>query len=56
MPLAIRANQLRKRYEGKPPVDAVRGLDLAVEQGNVLDCWGPTARGRRPPSKFSKGC
>ena len=28
--LAIRCSNLVKRYDGKPPVEAVRGLDLAV--------------------------
>ena len=54
MPLAIRANELRKRYEGKPPVDAVRGLDLTLRVGEQISdietgsrqsnaTWGATA-------------
>ena len=41
MSLAIRSNDLRKRYDAKPPVDAVRGLDLAIEQGECFGLLGP---------------
>src|SRR5262249_16891575 len=30
---AVRCTDLVKRYPGRPPVEAVRGLDLAVEVG-----------------------
>ena len=54
--LAIRCKNLVKRYDGKPPVEAVRGLDLAVEQGECFGLLGPTAPARRRRSKSSKGC
>src|SRR5436305_14497570 len=41
MMLAIRCSNLFKRYDGKPPVEAVRGLDLAVEVGECFGLLGP---------------
>lgn len=55
MPLAIRANELRKRYEGKPPVDAVRGLDLAVEQGECFGLLGPNGAGKTTTIEILEG-
>ena len=34
---AIQVEKLRKSYG---PHEVLRGLDLAVEQGEVLLCWG----------------
>jgi ABC-2 type transport system ATP-binding protein len=37
MTAAIRCTSLFKRYAGRPPVEAIRGLDLIVEEG---ECFG----------------
>jgi ABC-2 type transport system ATP-binding protein len=34
--LAIRCAGLKKTYDGKPPVEAVRGIDLEVEVGALM--------------------
>ena len=57
MPHAIECRQLVKRYDGKPPVEAVRGLDLAVRGGRVLrPARARTARARPRRSRSSRGC
>ena len=48
--------KLFKRYDGKPPVEAVRGLDLVVNEGSASACSAPTAPARPRPSRSSKGC
>ncbi len=55
MPLAIRATELRKRYEGRPPVEAVRGLDLAVEQGECFGLLGPNGAGKTTTIEILEG-
>ena len=53
--LAIHCQQLTKRYEGKPPVDAVRGLDLAVEQGECFGLLGPNGAGKTTTIEILEG-
>ena len=46
-PLAVEARQLVKHYSGKGgDVEAVRGVDLAVEQGSVFGFLGPNGAGK----------
>ena len=53
--LAIRCTQLVKRYDGKPPVEAVRGLDLAVEQGECFGLLGPNGAGKTTTIEIIEG-
>ncbi|HZZ73785.1 MAG TPA: ABC transporter ATP-binding protein [Pirellulales bacterium] len=55
MPLAIRCHQLTKTYHGKPPVEAVRGLDLAVEQGSCFGLLGPNGAGKTTTIEIIEG-
>jgi ABC-2 type transport system ATP-binding protein len=52
---AIRCTKLVKRYEGRPPVDAVRGLDLAVEQGECFGLLGPNGAGKTTTIEIIEG-
>jgi ABC-2 type transport system ATP-binding protein len=52
---AIRCSNLRKRYEGKPPVDAVCGLDLAVERGECFGLLGPNGAGKTTTIEIAEG-
>jgi ABC-2 type transport system ATP-binding protein len=53
--LAIHCSKLVKRYDGKPPVDAVRGLDLAVEQGECFGLLGPNGAGKTTTIEILEG-
>jgi len=53
--LAIRCDNLTKRYDAKPPVDAVRGLDLAVEQGECFGLLGPNGAGKTTTIEILEG-
>jgi ABC-2 type transport system ATP-binding protein len=55
MPTAIRCANLTKRYEGKQPVDAVRGLDLAVETGECFGLLGPNGAGKTTTIEIIEG-
>ncbi len=47
MSLAVEANQLVKRFSGRSgTVDAVRGVDLAVAEGEVFGFLGPNGAGK----------
>jgi len=52
---AIRCTNLVKRYDGKPPVEAVRGLDLAVEQGECFGLLGPNGAGKTTTIEIIEG-
>lgn len=55
MTLAIRCARLVKTYDGKPPVEAVRGLDLAVETGVCFGLLGPNGAGKTTTIEILEG-
>lgn len=55
MPNAIVCRQLYKQYPGKPPVDAVNGLDLAVEVGECFGLLGPNGAGKTTTIEILEG-
>jgi len=55
MSLAIRCRQLIKRYDGRPPVDAVRGLDLDVGIGECFGLLGPNGAGKTTTMEILEG-
>jgi ABC-2 type transport system ATP-binding protein len=55
MPLAVRCRSLFKRYDGRPPVDAVRGLDLEVEGGECFGLLGPNGAGKTTTIEILEG-
>src|SRR5881397_18648 len=52
---AIRCTNLVKHYEGRPPVEAVRGLDLAVEAGECFGLLGPNGAGKTTTIEILEG-
>jgi len=55
MNAAIRCNGLVKRYEGRPPVEAVRQLDLTVESGECFGLLGPNGAGKTTTIEIIEG-
>jgi ABC-2 type transport system ATP-binding protein len=55
MSLAIDCKQLKKTYPGKPPVEAVRGLDLEVKQGECFGLLGPNGAGKTTTLEIIEG-
>src|SRR3954466_1154937 len=55
MPHAIVCRQLVKRYDGKPPVEAVRGLDLTVAEGECFGLLGPNGAGKTTTLEVMEG-
>jgi ABC-2 type transport system ATP-binding protein len=52
---AIRCQALTKRYPARPPVDAVCGLDLAVESGECFGLLGPNGAGKTTTLEILEG-
>lgn len=55
MPSAIRCKQLVKTYPGKPPVEAVRGIDLNIEVGQCYGVLGPNGAGKTTTIEILEG-
>jgi ABC-2 type transport system ATP-binding protein len=55
MTLAIRCSNLFKTYPAKPPVEAVRGLDLGVERGECFGLLGPNGAGKTTTIEIIEG-
>jgi ABC-2 type transport system ATP-binding protein len=46
---------LVKHYEGRPPVEAVRGIDLTVESGECFGLLGPNGAGKTTTIEIIEG-
>ena len=55
MPAAIRVQNLVKTYPGKPPVEAVRGIDFAIETGECYGVLGPNGAGKTTTIEILEG-
>jgi len=55
MSFAIRCRNLVKRYDGKPPVEAVRGVDLEVRTGECFGLLGPNGAGKTTTMEVLEG-
>ena len=52
---AIRVRGLVKTYPGRPPVEAVRGLDLEVKSGECFGLLGPNGAGKTTTFEIIEG-
>lgn len=55
MSLAIRCQNLCKRYDTRPPVEAVRGIDLEVRSGECFGLLGPNGAGKTTTMEILEG-
>ncbi|MBC7854625.1 MAG: ABC transporter ATP-binding protein [Pirellulaceae bacterium] len=55
MKSAIVCSKLTKRYDGRPPVEAVRGVDLAVDVGECFGLLGPNGAGKTTTMEILEG-
>lgn len=53
--VAIQVRQLTKTYAGKPPVEAVRGIDLEVARGSCFGFLGPNGAGKTTTIEILEG-
>ena len=51
----VNIQQLVKTYPGKTPVEAVKGIDLAVERGELFGLLGPNGAGKTTTLKMLAG-
>ncbi len=55
MPTAIRCQNLVKTYPGKPPVEAVRGIDFEIKVGECYGVLGPNGAGKTTTIEILEG-
>jgi len=55
MPTAIRCHNLFKTYPGRTPVEAVRGIDLEVAEGECFGVLGPNGAGKTTTIEILEG-
>ena len=55
MPAAIRVHNLTKTYPARPPVEAVRGVDLEVQVGECFGLLGPNGAGKTTTLEILEG-
>jgi len=55
MSLAIDVRDLKKTYPGRPPVEAVRGIDLLVPAGQCYGVLGPNGAGKTTTIEILEG-
>jgi ABC-2 type transport system ATP-binding protein len=55
MSYAIRCHNLVKTYPGRPPVEAVRGLDLEIRTGECFGLLGPNGAGKTTTMEILEG-
>jgi len=53
--LAVRCSNLVKLYPGRPPVEAVRGLDLEIQVGECFGLLGPNGAGKTTTIEILEG-
>jgi ABC-2 type transport system ATP-binding protein len=52
---AISCRNLRKTYRAKPPVEALRGIDLEVREGECFGVLGPNGAGKTTAIELMEG-
>src|SRR5438093_8011859 len=52
---AILCRDLRKTYPARPPVEAVKGLDLEIQEGECFGLLGPNGAGKTTTIEILEG-